>query len=178
MPAHDALFGYDDPILTAVKQECLNNTFIPSIISDCPNHPVGKIILSLPDKFGILVLKSSPLGWFNYQYKTGTDDYHNYLKIEKFDGKEKLDWWLPDGPCNDVNGTDGASIFPDPTPGKGEHIDLFSPDAYRSLAMNWTEQVKSIHYDLDTYRYELQSYIFAAPVVNPDNKCYCIDEMF
>lgn len=191
MPAETALWEYEDPVLRALKYECENNLFFDVPFFDlpisCKDSEIGDVIINkLPEFFGILVMKNSPLGWSSFQQKTGVEDFSQYLKMEKWtqgEDKEKLEervsfWNDEPANCNAIVGTDGFSTFPNPSPEIGETISFFSPDIFRSIEVNFTSIKSSPNYDLPVYEYFIQPWVFASPSKFPENACYCIDSMW
>jgi len=168
--AQQALFDYEDPVLKELKERCLNSNL-------CKDTPLA----NLPDKFGFLLEKATKLGWPFYEQDTGVNDINTYGFIKRFKTKEsdkysdKLDFWDLPGTCNDIKGTDGSSVQPHL---KKDSINVFSPDVFRTIYGNFSDVVKSKYYGIDTYEFRTLEEVFASPVVNPINSCFCDPTFF
>ncbi|XP_076153337.1 platelet glycoprotein 4 [Alosa pseudoharengus] len=107
-----------------------------------------------------------------YSIFTGKDDISKVSLIDKWNDQSTLSFW--DNPyCDMINGTD-ASSFP-PFLDKKEPLFFFSSDICRSVSA-----VYSGSHDLmgiDVYRYKLPPRTLTSPVENPDNMCFCRDEL-
>ena len=177
--ADDAIFHYKDPVLIALHEICQHNQICKEI------EFIQHILEVLPSEFGMLVQKILPLlGWPYYEWNTGIPDIENYAQIMRYkmvdrnEFNSELLWWPEGTSCNLIKGTDGMSQ----QPFLRKEVDtawIFSPDAYRSLYLNYTGISKTKNYGVKTYRYELDiETIFAGPNNNPENACYCYGNWF
>ncbi|XP_048013123.1 platelet glycoprotein 4 [Megalobrama amblycephala] len=108
-----------------------------------------------------------------YTVFTGKDDIKKVATIERWQGETSLSYWN-DPYCNKINGTDGSSFHP--FLDKKEPLFFFSSDICRSISAEYerTVDLKGIN----VYRYMLPAEALASPAVNPDNKCYCTNDVF
>ncbi|XP_051977150.1 platelet glycoprotein 4-like [Xyrauchen texanus] len=107
-----------------------------------------------------------------YTVFTGKDDVNNVAMIDRWQGEKSVSYW-DDTYCNMINGTDGAS-FP-PFLDKKKPLEFFSPDICRSISTVYdsTIDLKGIN----VYRYKLPAEALASPADNPDNQCYCTNNV-
>ncbi|XP_047431246.1 platelet glycoprotein 4 [Mugil cephalus] len=108
-----------------------------------------------------------------YTVFNGMDDISKVGLIDRWRGERNLGFWN-DSYCNMINGTDASSFAP--FLDKSKEIFFFSPDICRSVSASYekTVDLKGI----DVYRYSLLPSTLAAPKVNPDNQCFCKEELF
>lgn len=81
---------------------------------------------------------------------TGTDDINLLCKFKQWNGMEKLDIWFGDD-ANTLKGTEG--LFFHPFIEKGEPLEAFVDDVWRSFHLNYTEDTE--HLGIRAYRYKL-----------------------
>lgn len=107
-----------------------------------------------------------------YNVFTGKDDISKVSLIDTWMWNSTLSFWN-DTYCDMINGTD-ASSFP-PFLNKKKPLYFFSSDICRSVSAEYsgTHDLKGI----DVYRYVLPKATLASPTVNPDNMCYCLEEV-
>ncbi|XP_056586741.1 lysosome membrane protein 2c isoform X1 [Triplophysa dalaica] len=141
----DLLWGYEDPLLKALK------IFVP-----------------LDDHFG-LFYKRNGTSDGDYEFLTGTQNYFDFARIDKWNGQSSLNWWSTDY-CNMINGTDGASFHPIIT--KTEKLYMFSTDLCRSLYAVYESDV-SVR-GLPGFRFVPPREVFANITINPDNAGFCV----
>ncbi|XP_072311252.1 platelet glycoprotein 4 [Eucyclogobius newberryi] len=107
-----------------------------------------------------------------YNVFTGKDDISKVSVIDRFRGESKLTFWN-DSYCNMLNGTDASSFAP--FIDKTKPLYFFSSDICRSVSAS---HVKT--YDLKgikVYRYSLLPSTLASPLDNPDNHCFCHNQV-
>ncbi|XP_065099686.1 lysosome membrane protein 2c [Paramisgurnus dabryanus] len=142
----DLLWGYEDPLLKDLKK------FVPT----------------LDDNFGLFYKKNGTSDG-DYEFLTGTQNYKDFARIDKWNGQSSLNWWSTDS-CNMINGTDGASFHPVIT--KTEKLFIFSSDLCRSLYAEYESDV-SVQ-GLPGFRFVPPSEVFANITINPDNAGFCV----
>ncbi|XP_066525028.1 platelet glycoprotein 4 [Hoplias malabaricus] len=103
-----------------------------------------------------------------YNVFTGKDDITKVSLIDNWKGQPTLPYWK-DPYCDMINGTDGSS-FP-PFLDKEKPLYFFSSDICRSVSGEFERSLDLK--GITVYRYMLPEKTFAAPTVNPDNKCFC-----
>lgn len=105
-----------------------------------------------------------------YNVFTGKDDISKVATIDRYKGERNLPFW-DDQYCNMINGTDASSFAP--FVDKKKPLFFFSSDICRSVSANYmkTYSLKGIN----VFRFSLLPSTLAAPVDNPDNRCYCRD---
>ncbi|XP_051536921.1 lysosome membrane protein 2c [Myxocyprinus asiaticus] len=140
----DLLWGYEDPLLKALKP----------FVSD--------------DHFGLFYKKNSTDG-DEYVLFTGRQNYQDFARIDEWNGQSSLNWWSTDE-CNMINGTDGASFHPVIT--KAEKLYIFSSDLCRSLYALYESDV-SVQ-GIPGFRFVPPSEVFANLTINPDNAGFCV----
>lgn len=142
----DLLWGYEDPLLKVVK------LFVP-----------------IPDDHFGLFYKRNGTSDGDYEFLTGTQNYQDFARIDKWNGQSSLDWWSTDY-CNMINGTDGASFHPIIT--KTEKLYIFTSDLCRSLYAVYESDV-SVR-GVPGFRFVPPSEVFANVTINPDNVGFCV----
>ncbi|XP_030071988.1 platelet glycoprotein 4 [Microcaecilia unicolor] len=102
---------------------------------------------------------------------TGKDDISKTAIIKDYKGAENLTYWK--GDCSKINGTDAAS-FP-PFVDKNTNLALFNSEICRSFHTKFESEqnVKGI----PVYRFVIPESAFASSVVNPDNWCFCTENI-
>ncbi|KAI7796263.1 lysosome membrane protein 2c [Triplophysa rosa] len=141
----DLLWGYEDPLLKALK-----------------------LLVPLDDHFGLFYKRNGTSGG-DYEFLTGTQNYLDFARIDKWNGQSSLNWWSTDD-CNMINGTDGASFHPIIT--KTEKLYMFSTDLCRSLYAVYESDV-SVQ-GVPGFRFVPPSEVFANITINPDNAGFCV----
>ncbi|XP_054844434.1 platelet glycoprotein 4 isoform X2 [Eublepharis macularius] len=141
----EVLWGYEDPFLKKVP------------------FPIDR-------KVGIFLPYNETLDGL-YTVYNGQDEINKTAIIQSYKNKSTLSFW--EGPCDMVNGTDGAS-FP-PFVKKDVILHFFSSDICRSIygEFDSDQVVKGI----PLYRFIVPPGAFASPLVNPDNICFCLDKV-
>lgn len=81
---------------------------------------------------------------------TGTDDIRLLCKFNKWNGMEKLNIWFSED-ANELKGTEG--LFFHPFIERGEPLEAFVDDVWRSFHLNYTEDTE--HCGIPVYRYKL-----------------------
>lgn len=105
-----------------------------------------------------------------YNVYTGKDDINKVSIIDRWRGESKLAFW-DDQYCDMINGTDASSFAP--FLDKKKPLYFFSSDICRSVSASFMKSYKLK--GIEVYRYSLLRSTMAAPVDNPDNKCFCRD---
>ncbi|XP_077194148.1 platelet glycoprotein 4 isoform X2 [Paroedura picta] len=141
---NELLWGYEDPFLK-------------------------KIPFPIESKVGIFLPFNETFDGI-YTVYNGKDDIKKTALIHSYKNKSTLSYW--EGPCDMVNGTDGAS-FP-PFVKKDDMLHLFSSDICRSIYAEFdSDQVVK---GIPLYRFIVPPGAFASPLVNPDNICFCLEK--
>ncbi|XP_060100645.1 platelet glycoprotein 4 [Heteronotia binoei] len=142
---NELLWGYEDPFLKKVP------------------FPIDK-------KVGIFLPFNETLDGL-YTVYSGKDSISKTSLIQSYKNKSTLSFW--EGPCDMVNGTDGAS-FP-PFVKRDDVLQFFSSDICRSIygEFDSDQVVKGI----PLYRFIVPPGAFASPLINPDNICFCLDKV-
>ncbi|XP_033968263.1 platelet glycoprotein 4 isoform X1 [Pseudochaenichthys georgianus] len=106
-----------------------------------------------------------------YNVFDGKDDISKVGFIDRWRGESVLQFW-GDKYCDMINGTDASSFPPflDKKP-----LYFFSSDICRSVSAGF-EQSMDLK-GIEVYRYVLQPNTLASPTVNPDNQCFCRNEV-
>ncbi|XP_069020070.1 lysosome membrane protein 2c [Embiotoca jacksoni] len=142
----ELLWGYEDGLLKALK------AFQPQ----------------LDDVFG-LFYKNNASNDGEYVFFTGQQDYKDFARVDKWNGKSSLNWWTSDE-CNMINGTNGVSFHPVIT--KHEVLYMFSSDLCRSLYAVYEGDV--VVKKIPGYRFSPPSEVFANRTLNPANAGFCV----
>ncbi|KAM3926317.1 platelet glycoprotein 4 [Leptodactylus fuscus] len=134
-------------------------------------------LVQLPD----IIMKDKTTGVF-YPYNgtedgpyvvyNGKEDISKVALITKYKGESTLSYWKNDY-CDMINGTDAAS-FP-PFVDKKVPLYFFSSEICRSIYGEYEKEYKLKGIKL--YRFVLPKFALASPHENPDNFCYCTDEV-
>ncbi|KAM5172026.1 platelet glycoprotein 4-like [Mantella aurantiaca] len=108
-----------------------------------------------------------------YTVYNGKKDISRVAMITKYKGESTLSYWKDDY-CDMINGTDAAS-FP-PFIDKKNTLYFFSPEICRSIYGEFEKEytLKGIK----LYRFVVPSTALASPIINPDNHCYCPQDLF
>ncbi|KAF3859295.1 hypothetical protein F7725_021694 [Dissostichus mawsoni] len=106
-----------------------------------------------------------------YNVFDGKDNISKVGFIDRWRGQSVLTFW-DDKYCDMINGTDASSFPPflDKKP-----LYFFSSDICRSVSAGF-EQSMDLK-GIEVYRYVLQPNTLASPTVNPDNQCFCRNEV-
>ncbi|XP_069834365.1 platelet glycoprotein 4 [Dendropsophus ebraccatus] len=107
-----------------------------------------------------------------YVVYNGKDDISKVALITKYKGESTLSYWKDDY-CDMINGTDAAS-FP-PFVDKNVPLYFFSSEICRSIYADFEKEY--ILKGVKLYRFILPKKALASPHDNPDNHCYCTDEI-
>ncbi|ODM91070.1 Scavenger receptor class B member 1 [Orchesella cincta] len=130
----------------------------------------------LPEEFS-----GSRFGLYKGENQTASEEYNIYTGVEnsgqfgiikEWDGREYLNFWKPNTPCDKIKGTDG-SIF-GPFFNKERQIDVFSTDLCRSLTLAYGEDTEYL--GVPGYRFTVPKWVLEDPRTNRDNMCYCLTE--
>ncbi|ODM99400.1 Sensory neuron membrane protein 1, partial [Orchesella cincta] len=100
---------------------------------------------------------------------TGIRDKQNLGKIVSWNGKSSLDGWS-DERCNKIDDSTDGTIFP-PVADTSRILDVFHPDACRSLQMSYVGPGEFI--EIPTHRYSFASNTFESLDLHPENECFC-----
>ncbi|GFR32651.1 lysosome membrane protein 2 [Trichonephila clavata] len=108
-----------------------------------------------------------------FEVFTGEDDIGKYSQIVKWNNMSRIPFWNNQY-CNMMNGTDGSQ-FPPPI-SKRDVLYVYTPELCRSVSLEFAKetQVRGI----PALRFATPDRLFASPLVNPDNMCYCTDEKY
>ncbi|KAB0375735.1 platelet glycoprotein 4-like [Muntiacus reevesi] len=106
-----------------------------------------------------------------YKVFSGKDDISKVARIDTYKGKKHLSYWP--SYCGMINGTDGAS-FP-PFIEKNRVLQFFSSDICRSFYAVFGAEINLK--GIPVYRFVLPSRVFASPLQNPDNHCFCTEKI-
>ncbi|XP_068828641.1 platelet glycoprotein 4-like [Capricornis sumatraensis] len=106
-----------------------------------------------------------------YKVFNGKDDISKAAIIDTYKGKKHLSYW--ESYCDMINGTDAAS-FP-PFIEKTRVLQFFSSDICRSFYAVFGAEINLK--GTPVYRFVLPSRIFASPLQNPDNHCFCTEKL-
>lgn len=144
----DALFGYDNPIIT------IGNALARITKKDVPF-----------EKFGILA-KRSGMSKDRITIWTGEDDFELAGQVLNVNGITDMKVWNQDD-CNIVSGSDG-SRFPLTKVVNKEPVAIFSRDSCRSLPLVFRSKAL-FQKEIETYRYTLDVNYFNSS----SSSCYC-----
>ncbi|XP_042104412.1 platelet glycoprotein 4-like isoform X3 [Ovis aries] len=106
-----------------------------------------------------------------YKVFSGKDDISKVARIDTYKGKKHLSYWPSH--CGMINGTDGAT-FP-PFIEKNRVLQFFSADICRSFYAVFGAEINLK--GIPVYRFVLPSRVFASPLQNPDNHCFCTEKI-
>ncbi|KAB1275901.1 Platelet glycoprotein 4 [Camelus dromedarius] len=106
-----------------------------------------------------------------YKVFTGKDNISKVAIIDTYKGKKNLSYWP--SYCDMVNGTDAAS-FP-PFVEKTRVLQFFSADICRSIYAVFGAEINLK--GIPVYRFIVPSMAFASPLQNPDNHCFCTENV-
>lgn len=106
-----------------------------------------------------------------YKVFNGKDNISKVAIIDTYKGKRNLSYW--DSYCDMINGTDAAS-FP-PFVEKSRILRFFSSDICRSIYAVFGSEVNLK--GIPVYRFVLPANAFASPLQNPDNHCFCTEQV-
>ncbi|KAM6423538.1 scavenger receptor class B member 1 isoform 2-T2 [Liasis olivaceus] len=144
----ELIWGYDEPFTQFLNS--LGLTFVP-----------------YKQKFGLFVdLNNSHSGLFTVN--TGVDDISKVYMVDTWNGLKKLPYWHSEQ-CNMINGTAGEMWPPFMTP--SSPVELYSPDACRSIKLNYTSSGK--FKGIPVYHYTFPKNLFANGTVYPPNEGFC-----
>ncbi|KAM4615666.1 platelet glycoprotein 4 [Polymixia lowei] len=107
-----------------------------------------------------------------YNVYTGKDDISKVATIDRWKGERKVSFWK-DQYCDMINGTDASSFAP--FVDKKKPLYFFSSDICRSVSASFEASLDLK--GIEVYRFSLLSSTFASPTVNPDNQCFCTDQV-
>ncbi|XP_072821233.1 platelet glycoprotein 4-like isoform X4 [Vicugna pacos] len=105
-----------------------------------------------------------------YKVFTGKDNISKVAIIDTYKGKKTFSYWP--SYCDMINGTDAAS-FP-PFIEKTRVLQFFSSDICRSMYAVFGSEINLK--GIPVYRFILPSMVFASPLQNPDNHCFCTEK--
>ncbi|XP_070618217.1 scavenger receptor class B member 1 isoform X2 [Erythrolamprus reginae] len=153
------------------------NAFMNRTVADIIwgyNEPFTQFLSSLGvtvgpsgGRFGLFSdLNNSHSGLFTVF--TGTDDINKTHMVDSWNGLKKVSYWHSEE-CNMINGTAGEQWPPFMTP--SSPVELYTPDACRSIKLNYTQpgDFKGI----PVYRYTAPKTLFANGTVYPPNEGFC-----
>lgn len=106
-----------------------------------------------------------------YKVFNGKDNISKVAIIDTYKGKRNLSYWP--SYCDMINGTDAAS-FP-PFVEKSRTLRFFSSDICRSIYAVFGSEVDLK--GIPVYRFVLPANAFASPLQNPDNQCFCTENV-
>lgn len=101
---------------------------------------------------------------------TGIDDIAKYSQIVTWNNMSRIPYWNNEY-CNMMNGTDGAQFPPPVTP--RDVLYVYAPDLCRSISLEYSKDV-TIE-GIPALRFVTPEHLFASPLQNPDNMCYCTE---
>lgn len=122
--------------------------------------------------FGFLYGKNNS-GDGVFEVFTGADDIGHYSQIYKWKNMSRIPFWNNQY-CNMMNGTDGSQ-FPPPIT-KKDILYVYTPELCRSVSLEFEKEVRVK--GIPAYRFITPEMLFASPLVNPDNMCYCTEPEF
>ncbi|XP_074598787.1 lysosome membrane protein 2-like [Brevipalpus obovatus] len=125
--------------------------------------------LNLPDTFGLFLGKNGTHDG-EFFVDNGASDVSQFTQIQKWQGKEKVNFWGKDTHCNHINGTDGAQFHPDLQ--RTDKLWVFSPELCRSIFLEYIKdsEVKGI----TTYQFSFPERLLTAPSKSIENECFCV----
>uniref|UniRef100_A0A8C6YAP5 Scavenger receptor class B member 1 n=1 Tax=Naja naja TaxID=35670 RepID=A0A8C6YAP5_NAJNA len=145
---NEILWGYNEPFTQFLHR--LGVTMGPSV-----------------EKFGIFAdLNNSHSGLFTVF--TGMDDISKTHMVDSWNGLKEIPYWHSEE-CNMINGTAGELWPPFMTP--SSPLELYSPDACRSLKLNYNQSGN--FKGIPVYRYTAPKTLFANGTVYPPNEGFC-----
>lgn len=157
--ARELLFdGYKVDLLEDLLELAKPFTEVPEIL---PNNT-----------FGFLYGKNNS-GDGVFAVHTGEDDISKYSQIHQWNNMSKIPFWQ-DTYCNMMNGTDGSQ-FPPPVSRK-DVLYVYTPELCRSVFLEYEKDV--VVRGIPAYRFVTPERLFASPLTNPDNMCYCTEDRF
>ncbi|XP_040199388.1 platelet glycoprotein 4 [Rana temporaria] len=107
-----------------------------------------------------------------YTVYNGKNDISRVSIITTYKGSSNLSYW-DDIYCDMINGTDAAS-FP-PSVNKKKPLYFFSSEICRSIyGLFETEYMQK---GIKLYRFVVPTAALASPVTNPENHCFCTDQV-
>jgi len=144
----ELLFGYNDPVFD----------FLHKIMKD-----------KVPPQFGLFY------GYNNsddgvYLVNTGKNDISKVNIIEKWNSKEKLNWWGTNE-TNMINGTDGVFMSSGIT--KNSTLYIYNSDICRSIYVTFDKETEVR--GIKTWRFKVPAEVFQSPKKNDANKGFCIN---
>ncbi|XP_070807408.1 scavenger receptor class B member 1 [Pituophis catenifer annectens] len=119
------------------------------------------------EKFGLFSdLNNSHTGLFTVF--TGKDNINKTHMVDSWNGLKKVSYWHSEE-CNMINGTAGELWPPFMTPSSS--VELYTPDACRSIKLNYTQSGK--FKGIPVYRYTAPKTLFANGTIYPPNEGFC-----
>ncbi|RWS04216.1 platelet glycoprotein 4-like isoform X2, partial [Dinothrombium tinctorium] len=103
-------------------------------------------------------------GIWEVQTGIGNDAFVVY----SWNNSRKVPYWTHDS-CNEIKGTDGSSFHPGIQ--RGETLHVFHPDLCRSAFATYSSDSSIL--GVDTFRFIIPKKVFAAPLNDSDNFCFC-----
>ncbi|XP_026544879.1 scavenger receptor class B member 1, partial [Notechis scutatus] len=119
------------------------------------------------EKFGLFSdLNNSHSGLFTVF--TGVDNINKTHMVDSWNGLKEVSYWHSEE-CNMINGTAGEIWPPFMTP--SSPVELYAPDACRSLKLNYTQSGN--FKGIPVYRYMAPKTLFANGTIYPPNEGFC-----
>ncbi|KAJ4444622.1 hypothetical protein ANN_06418 [Periplaneta americana] len=100
---------------------------------------------------------------------TGKRNLQKLGMVTRFNGQERLRHWS--GECNRIDGTDGT-MFPPNLLDRNTTIYIFQGNMCRRLPLQYTEDAVILG-GIPVLRYRVPRNTFDNPDVNPENACFC-----
>ncbi|GFY55084.1 lysosome membrane protein 2 [Trichonephila inaurata madagascariensis] len=166
---NESLFSY------RTAQELLFDGYKVDLIQDLID--LASAFVTVPEilpnnTFGFLYGKNNS-GDGIFEVFTGEDDISKYSQIVKWNNMSRIPFWNNQY-CNMMNGTDGSQ-FPPPI-SKKDVLYVYTPELCRSVSLEFAKETNVR--GIPALRFATPDRLFASPLVNPDNMCYCTDEKY
>ncbi|CAG0902808.1 unnamed protein product, partial [Cyprideis torosa] len=165
--------GYQSEIISTIidKIESLPPELLPPGDILPPEYAKGK--------FGLYLNNETDDGWYNI--KNGADDIKEVGVVAEWEYSDVLpaSYWLgnksdsSDSECHKIIGTDGTMFHPNMD--KDEKVYIFNTDLCRSIYAVYRKEIE--HRGIKGYRYEVPEEVLYGWEKNPDNRCFCLEEL-
>ncbi|KAG8196569.1 hypothetical protein JTE90_003582 [Oedothorax gibbosus] len=170
------LFNYNEKVFyNRTAEELLFQGYHVQLIQDLTD--IASAFITIPqilpnNTFGFLYGKNNS-GDGIFEVFTGADDIGHYSQIYKWKNMSRIPFWNNQY-CNMMNGTDGSQ-FPPPIT-KKDILYVYTPELCRSVSLEFEKDVNVK--GIPAFRFVTPESLFASPLVNPDNLCYCTEPAF
>lgn len=124
-------------------------------------------------KFGIISSRRG-LSTDTITMHSGVGNLDELGIITRYNGLKNLDAWNTTE-CNRLDGSDGSQ-FPPTTLNRNSRLYVFHKDLCRRFPLVYKEDIEIVP-GVTAFRFQAPRNVFDTPMTNPENACYCTQEM-